>query len=75
MGNSSHLHQTGSAVEYTARFESKKQYMHWNDEALHDQFYLNLKEELKYEIAPVGKPKTYFDLKNFTIRLEACIFK
>jgi len=65
------LHQTGSAAEYAARFESKKQYMHWNDEALRDQFYLNLKEELKDEIAPVGKPKTYFDLKNLAIRLDA----
>jgi hypothetical protein len=46
------LNQTGSAAEYAAKFESKKQYMHWNDEALRDQFYLNLKEELKDEIAP-----------------------
>src|SRR5271170_7210892 len=45
--------------------------MHWNDEALHDQFYLNLKEELKDEIAPVGKPKTYLDLKNLAIWLDA----
>ena len=44
------LHQTGSAAEYATRFESKKQYMHWNDEALRDQFYLNLKEALKDEI-------------------------
>ena len=69
------LHQTGSAAEYAARFESKKQYMHWNDEALRDQFYLNLKEELKDEIAPVGKPKTYLDLKNLAIRLDARLFE
>jgi hypothetical protein len=65
------LHQTGSAAEYAAKFESKKQYMHWNDQALRDQFYLNLKEELKDEIAPVGKPGTYLELKTLAIRLDA----
>jgi len=50
------LHQTTSAAEYVAKFESKKQYIGWNDEAFRDQFYLNLKDELKDEIAPVGKP-------------------
>jgi hypothetical protein len=65
------LHQTGSAAEYAARFESKKQYVKWNDEALRDQFYLNLKEEIKDEIAPVGKPKTYLEMKNLAIRLDA----
>jgi Retrotransposon gag protein len=69
------LIQTGSAAEYAAKFESKKQYMHWNDEALRDQFYLNLKEELKDEIAPVGKPKTYLDLKALAIRLDARLFE
>jgi hypothetical protein len=69
------LHQTGSAAEYAAKFESKKQYMHWNDEALRDQFYLNLKEELKDEIAPVGKPQTYLELKNLAIRLDARLFE
>jgi hypothetical protein len=53
-----HLHQTGSAAEYAVRIESKKKYMQWNDKALQDQFYLNLKEELNDEIAPVSKPKT-----------------
>src|SRR5277367_980925 len=52
-----HLHQTGSTAEYAAKFKSKKQYMHWNDEALRDQFYLNLKEELKDKIAPSACPK------------------
>src|SRR5271169_2419745 len=69
------LHQTGSVAEYAAKFESKKQYMHWNDEALRDQFYFNLKEELKDEIAPVGKPQTYLDLKNLAIRLDARLFE
>ena len=65
------LHQMGLAAEYTARFESKKQYMHWNDEAFQDQFYLNLKEELNDEIAPIGRPKTYAKLKTLAIRLDA----
>jgi len=69
------LHQTGSAAEYAAKFESKKQYMHWNDEALRDQFYLNLKEELKDEIAPIGRPKTYAELKTLAIRLDARLFE
>src|SRR5277367_252243 len=44
--------------------------MQWNDEALRDQFYLNLTEELKDEIAPVGKPKTYFEMKTLAIGLD-----
>jgi hypothetical protein len=69
------LHQTGSAAEYAAKFESKKQYIPWNDEAFRDQFYLNLREDLKDEIAPVGKPKTYLELKTLTIRLDARLFE
>jgi len=69
------LYQTGSAAEYAARFESKKQYMHWNDQALRDQFYLNLKEELKDEIAPVGKPNTYLQLKALAIRLDTRLYE
>jgi hypothetical protein len=69
------LHQTGSAAEYAAKFESKKQYMNWNDEALRDQFYVNLKDEIKDEIAPVGKPKTYLDMKNLAIRLDSRLFE
>ena len=69
------LHQTGSAAEYAARFESKKQHMNWNDAALRDQFYVNLKDEIKDEIAPVGKPKTYLDMKNLAIRLDARLFE
>ena len=69
------LHQTGSAAEYAAKFESKKQYLKWNDEAFRDQYYLNLKEEIKDEIAPVGKPKTYLDMKTLAIRLDARLFE
>ena len=69
------LHQTGSAAEYAAKFESKKQYIPWNDEAFRDQFYLNLREDLKDEIAPVGKPKTYLELKTLAIRLDARLFE
>jgi hypothetical protein len=69
------LHQTGSAAEYAAKFESKKQFIPWNDEAFRDQFYLNLKEEIKDEIAPVGKPKTYLELKTLAIRLDARLYE
>ena len=69
------LHQMGPVAEYAARFESKKQYMHWNDEAFRDQFYLNLKEELKDEITMIGRPKTYAELKTLAIRLDARLFE
>jgi hypothetical protein len=65
------LHQTGSAADYAAKFESKKQYLKWNDEAFRDQFYLNLKDEIKDEIAPAGKPKTYLEMKTLAIRFDA----
>ena len=69
------LHQTGSAAEYAARFEAKRQYIHWNDQACRDQFYLNLKEDIKDEMAPVGKPTTYADMKALAIRLDTRLYE
>jgi hypothetical protein len=69
------LHQTGSAADYAAKFESKKQYLKWNDEAFRDQFYLNLKDDIKDEIAPVGKPQKYLEMKTLAIRLDARLYE
>jgi len=33
------LHQLSSVADYTAQFESKRQYLGWNDAALRHQFY------------------------------------
>lgn len=65
------LHQTKSVAEYAAQFEAKRQYLAWNDIALRDQFYLGLKEEVKDDIAPIGKPADLAGLKDLAIRLDS----
>jgi hypothetical protein len=65
------LKQTGSVAEYAAKFESKKQYLSWNDSAYRDQFYFNLDRDIKDTIAPFGKPETFKGLKELAIRLDA----
>lgn len=65
------LRQTTSVADYAAKFESHKQYLSWNDMAFRDQFYLNLKDDVKDEIAPLGKPETLHDLKELAIRLDS----
>ena len=64
------LHQMKSVAEYAAEFEAKRQYLAWNDMAFRDQFYLGLKEEVKDDIAPVGKPADLAGLKDLAIRLD-----
>ena len=64
------LKQTGSVAEYAAHFESKKQYLSWNDAAFRDQFYLNLDKEIKNNMAAFGKPATLKLLKELAIRLD-----
>ena len=64
------LKQTGSVAEYAAHFESKKQYLTWNDSAFRDQFYLNLDKEIKNNMAAFGKPDTLKGLKELAIRLD-----
>jgi hypothetical protein len=59
-----------SVAEYAAEFEAKRQYLAWNDMAFRDQFYLGLKEEVKDDIAPVGKPADLAGLKDLAIRLD-----
>jgi Retrotransposon gag protein. len=64
------LKQTGSVAEYAAHFESKKQYLTWNDSVFRDQFYLNLDKEIKNNMAAFGKPGTLKLLKELAIRLD-----
>jgi hypothetical protein len=69
------LRQLSSVADYAAKFESKRQYLGWNDPALRDQFYRGLKEEIKDQIAPVGKPATLALLKELAVRLDARLFE
>ena len=64
------LKQTGSVAEYAANFESKKQYLTWNDSAFRDQFYINLDKEIKNNMAAFGKPATLKGLKELAICLD-----
>jgi len=65
------LRQTGSVSDYAAKFESLKQYLSWNDAALRDQFYLNLRDDVKDELAPLDRPQTLTALKELATRLDS----
>jgi len=65
------LRQTTSVSDYTAKFESLKQYLSWNDAALRDQFYLNLRDDVKDELAPLDRPQTLSALKELATRLDS----
>jgi hypothetical protein len=69
------LHQLKSVAEYAAQFEAKRQYLAWNDLAFRDQFYLGLKEEVKDQIAPIGKPADLSGLKDLAIRLDTRLYE
>ena len=69
------LRQLSSVANYVAKFESKRQYLGWNDPALHDQFYHGLKDEIKDQIEPVGKPATLALLKELAVRLNTRLFE
>jgi len=65
------LRQTTSMSDYAAKFESLKQYLSWNDAALRDQFYLNLRDDVKDELAPLDRPQTLSALKELATRLDS----
>jgi len=65
------LRQAGSMSDYAAKFESLKQYLSWNDAALRDQFYLNLRDDVKDELAPLDQPQTLSALKELATRLDS----
>jgi len=65
------LRQTSTVANYTAKFEQHRQYLEWNDAALRDQFYRGLKDEIKDELAPRGRPETLAKLKEIASRLDA----
>ena len=56
---------------YAAKFESLKQYLSWNDAALRDQFHLNLRDDVKDELAPLDWPQTLSALKELATRLDS----
>jgi len=65
------LRQTGSVSEYAAKFESLKQYLSWNDAALRDQFYLNLRDDVKDELVPLDRPQTLSAFKELATHLDS----
>ena len=69
------LRQTGSVTDYAIKFESKKPYVKWNDGAFCDQFYDNLKDEIKDEMAPLGKPETLEDMKALAIKIDTRLYE
>src|SRR6202165_3843093 len=65
------LRQTSAVANYAAKFEEHRQYLEWNDAALRDQFYRGLKDEIKDELAPLGRPATLAKLKELATRLDS----
>jgi len=69
------LRQTGSVADYASKFEAKSQYLTWNDSGFRAQFYRNLKDEVKDEIARGDKPESFADLRTLAIRLDARLYE
>jgi len=69
------LRQTGSVADYASKFEAKSQYLTWNDSGLRAQFYRNLKDEVKDEIARGDKPDSFADLRTLAIRLDNRLYE
>src|ERR1700694_4140477 len=65
------LRQTSAVANYAAKFEEHRQYLEWNDAALRDQFYRGLKDEIKDELAPLGRPATLAKLKELATLLDS----
>ena len=64
------LKDSGKATRYTINFNRYAQKTSWNDQALSRQFYKNLPDRLKDEIAHIGKPTTLKTLQDLVATLD-----
>ena len=64
------LRQRGSASSYFAEFRRISAVLNWNDSALASQAYTGLRENVKDELARVGRPNSLEDLILIATRID-----
>lgn len=74
-GDLRRLQQRKSAAEYASEFSALAQLTSWDDQALTDQFYDGLKQEVRVEIARGAFPATLTDLVHEAIRIDGRLFE
>src|SRR5258708_268553 len=67
--------QKTSASSYAASFKRYALLTGWDDKSMRDQFYLGLKEEIKDEMARIGKPAKLDDLIQAAIRIDGRLYE
>lgn len=69
------LRQRSSAASYVADFRRFSTLLDWDNDALCAQFYRGLKDNVKDELARVGKPEMLQDLIDTAIRIDTRHFE
>jgi len=64
------LKQTGSAANYTSKFQQIVQHLHWNASAQCFYYYQGLKDAIKDEIAKDGRPTNLAELIEKAVRID-----
>lgn len=67
--------QRGPASKYITEFRRHAALLDWDSHALAAQFYRGLRDNIKDELARVGRPDDLEDLINTTIRIDNRIFE
>lgn len=67
--------QRGSASRYITEFRRHAALLDWDSHALAAQFYRGLRDNIKDELARVGRPDDLEELINTTIRIDNRIFE
>lgn len=67
--------QRGSASRYITEFRRHAALLHWDNSALAAQFYRGLRENIKDEIARIGRPNDLEELINTAIRIDNRFFE
>jgi len=69
------LRDSGKATRYTIDFNRYARKTGWNEQALSRQFYKNLPDRLKDEIARIGKPTALKTLQDLVATLDQCYWE
>ncbi|KAK4684316.1 hypothetical protein P7C73_g5871, partial [Tremellales sp. Uapishka_1] len=69
------LHQKGAASTYIAEFRRFTGLLNWNNDAQAAQFYRGLKDEVKNELARIGRPEELEDLIEATTRIDNRLYE
>lgn len=69
------LRQKGSAATYTAEFQQYSGKTGWGDNALRDQYYRGLRDDVKDEIARSERPDTFQGMIDMAVKVDNRMFE